>query len=63
MNREKPQEAMKDQLEVAEKAASENRQLKLSLMEAQTTLALLQTELTQLKSHYTEKDRMLHWFN
>ena len=46
---------------VIERTCTENRQLKTSLMEAQTTLALLQTELAQLKSHYSERDRLLHW--
>ena len=45
--------------EVIEKTNNENRHLKLSLAEAQTTLALFQTELAQLKSQYQHKDRQL----
>ena len=47
------------QQEVVEKTSNENRHLKLSLVEAQATLALLQTELSQLKSQYQYKDRQL----
>lgn len=47
------------QQEVVEKTNNENRHLKLSLAEAQATLALLQTELSQLKSQYQYKDRQL----
>lgn len=50
------------QLDAVERTSSENRQLKMSLIDAQTTLALLQTELAQLKSHYSERDRLLYWY-
>lgn len=56
-------ETSRDHLEAAKKATEENRQLKLSLTEAQTTLTLLQTELAQLKSKYIEKDRFLHRYS
>lgn len=49
----------RDQQEAVERTSTENRQLKLSLNDAQTTLALLQTELAQLRSQYHEKDRLL----
>ena len=42
-----------------DKASHENRHLKLSLVDAQATLALLQTELSQVRSHYEEKIRLL----
>ena len=60
LNREQQEAQTRDQQEAVERASTENRQLKLSLVDAQTTLALLQTELVQLKSHYLEKDRLLH---
>lgn len=60
LNREQQEAQSRDQQEAVERASSENRQLKLSLVDAQTTLALLQTELSQLKSQYCEKDRLLY---
>lgn len=42
-----------------DKASHENRHLKMTLVDAQATLALLQTELSQVKSHYEEKCRIL----
>jgi hypothetical protein len=60
LNREQQEAQTRDQQEAVERTSSENRQLKLSLVDAQTTLALLQTELSQLKSQYYEKDRLLY---
>ena len=42
-----------------ERTATENRQLRLSLAEAQTALSLIQTELMQLKSHYEERHQQM----
>ena len=42
-----------------DQVSAENRQLKLSLADTQTKMALLQTELSQIKSHYEKKYRLL----
>ena len=58
----KEQQAGGDQEEAwlqLDQASTENRQLKLSLADTQTKLALLQTELSQIKSHYEKKYRLL----
>lgn len=60
LNREQQEAQTRDQQEAVERASNENRQLKISLVDAQTTLALLQTELAQLKSQYYQKDRLLY---
>ena len=59
LQREQQEVQTRDQQETVQRTSSENRQLKLSLVDAQTTLALLQTELAQLKSQFVQKDRLL----
>ena len=45
-----------------DRISAENRQLRVSLAEAQTSLVLVQTEMSQVKSHYEEKCRQLNRF-
>ena len=45
-----------------DRISAENRQLRVSLAEAQTSLVLVQTEMSQVKSHYEDKCRQLNRF-